>query len=179
MGGGWRRQGKPPEWPAGLTSVGQGRKEGGSIESLTLQHSSKRPQLGPKTSARKDHPWGVLSLARVGLPEAGSCAWPWRIQEAVVGPSINYAPHSTSCDTFSWLSCCPHPTSSNLSYFQPAHNCWEADVHTEYICSRLMMRRKNIEDKKYTEKFKAGWRFLELLRKRRYNELWVFSAIVC
>lgn len=26
----------------------------------------------------------------------------------------------------------PHPIISNLSYFQPAHDCWEADVHTEH-----------------------------------------------
>lgn len=68
----------------------------------------------------------------MGLPEAGSCAWPGRIKEAVAGPSTDDAPHSTSSGTFSWLSCCPHPTSSNLSYFQPAHNCGEADVYTEH-----------------------------------------------
>lgn len=112
--------------------MGQERKEGVSIESLTLQHSSERPPMGPTRSAGKGSPRGVLSLARMDLPEVGSRAWPWRIQEAAAGPSINDAPHNTSSGTFSWLECCPHPTSSNLSYFQPAHNCGEADVYTEH-----------------------------------------------
>lgn len=53
-----------------------------------------------------------------------------RIWKAAVGPSIIL--HSR----FEWYVCMAfrpcRPTGSNLSHFQSAHNCWEANVYIEH-----------------------------------------------